>query len=73
MAGPNLMSSSDQAFRNVENPRLREPPERLRRRLVAKGEQDLSTSEGMVLPGGTRNTKEGRECEVLPGAHRFHE
>eukprot|EP00435_Cladocopium_sp_Y103_P004492 s4326_g1.t1 len=66
MAEPNFISGGE-AFRNIENPRLREPPERLRRRLVAK--EDVSTSEGYQQ--GPRHTAScSSECEVLPGAFK---
>lgn len=64
MAEPSLISGGE-AFRNIENPRLREPPERLRRRLVAK--EDVSTSEGYQQ--GPRHTSSS-DCELLPGAFK---
>mmetsp|Transcript_4098 Transcript_4098/g.7484 ORF Transcript_4098/g.7484 Transcript_4098/m.7484 type:complete len:145 (+) Transcript_4098:36-470(+) len=53
-------------FRNVENPRLRAPPPRLRQRLV-KHAEDEALSGSALGSSGSGDNRLVKECETLPG------
>ncbi|CAE7757831.1 unnamed protein product [Symbiodinium microadriaticum] len=62
--------TSNVGFCNMENPRLRAPPKRLRQRLCQQAEDSSSTLSGGQLDPRTDGTKTVSECEALPGASK---